>query len=107
MISAERAIEKFEELEKEERFFLLEKIQKEETWTDESIENLHKLCDSLGIKYKYEFSEDEKEWFKEQNFSDFEIEEMRKEEEERNFMFPDDLLFRCENAIKRLYPEGE
>ena len=40
-------------------------------------------------------------------FSEFDIEEIRKEEEERNFMFPDDLLFKCEIAIKRLYPEGE
>lgn len=107
MISLQRAMEKFDEVEKEERFFLLEKLKKEESWNDESIENLHKLCDSLGIKYKYEFSEDEKEWLKEMRFSEFDIEEIRKEEEERNFMFPDDLLFKCEIAIKRLYPEGE
>lgn len=107
MLSFEKAMEKYEEYEKEERFTLLEKIKKEETWNDESIENLYKLCDSLNIAYKYEFSEDEKSWFEEQGFTQNKIEEIRKEEEERNFMFPDDLLFRCENAIKRLYPEGE
>lgn len=107
MINAERLMKKYEDLTKEHRFFLLDKLQKEENWDEESLKNLYELCESLGISYKYEFSEDEKEWLKEMRFSEFDIEEIRKEEEERNFMFPDDLLFKCEIAIKRLYPEGE